>query len=1659
MKRIELLFAVVLTLMMASSKLQAQMWNGVDSLYGNEWIDYSKDYVKIPVAEDRLYRVTASQLQIAGLSVIGAQGRDLQLWYMGQEVPVFVSNQGTIVASDYIEFIGQKNRGEIDKHLYKNPSAEQMNPEYSLFNDTIGFFVTLETASSTNQFTATTNDLTSLPPAEQFCMYTYERIYSNQMYYGKPLYNGQQQWSPLYGMQEGACRAFVNTSSINLPLDGVDASAPTSGRIQLRCGTNTGLHQVEFNVASANYVNDAFSGEVMREYDFNVPASSLSSSTPIEINDIASTDGKIAIASIKATYPRSFDFNGEAYTQFTLPASSSKKYLEITNFNYGSQAPVIYDLTNNLRIETTLSGTTARVALPPSSLERTIVLASVENTEVRQPLPVSVNFIDVTSLNSDYVIISHPYLMNDGAGNNWVQEYSDYRASLAGGGYNTVIFNIQDVYDQFAYGVNRHSISIRNFIHFADVNWTDSRYVFLIGKSRMYPFIRSSTQLTNAGNTHLVPSFGFPGSDNLLAAHESDWTPRLSIGRLAAREPDQVRLYLDKVIAHDLNQNLPQTIEDKAWMKRVIHLGGGDAGIQTSIQNALNNYKPIIESPKYSGIVKSFFKTQATPIQQGASDELNELINTGVSQITFFGHSSVNSFDFSLDQVENYSNQDRYPVIVSLGCFTGQLHRNAPGIAENFVLIENKGALAFIASSDLSTIPALNNFADNYYENISFDNYGAGLGDIIRTSIDEMSNPNSLSNQTVAHLMTLHGDPALKLNTHAAPDYIVNEPELSVSPNQITTSIDSFDIQVVINNIGYGVNTPFTVQIEREYPDGNQQLVIDQAVTVTTYQQTFSFRIPTGSNAFGLNRFNISIDTNNDIAEGPLPVGETNNDATFSIYILADDVLQSYPYDFAIVNAPPTLYANSASALASANTYFFEIDTTELFNSAIKQTTSINQTGGILSWAPSMSWTDSVVYYWRVRVDDPTQPVNWKTRSFIYLDGSYPGWNQSHYYQYQYDRFNNMELPASTWDWQYINTVQDFFVKTEINPDDYKDIGYFRNGITEYVWRYCISGGVIVSVLEPNDLEAAECPSGGQYGSINCRPNSRPGYSFPTATSAQRENLINFLNDSIPNNHYVILISVNDYEANNWAQDSLTHPAGLNLFQVLESKGANFIRSTESNLVPWAFFYQNNNPGFGTQQVVGTSSTDKISQSFLIPGSWYEGYVTSTDVGPASEWNSFHWRTSSLDGLATDTVTVDIYGLDNDGNNPTLLFGNVTANDLIINSIDAAQYPYLRLIWNSRDQTHESTLQLDYWRVLYDELPEASLSPNIAYSFNSDTLQQGQQLSLNVAIENISQTDMDSMLVKYVVFNETAAVDTITQRYAPLPVGSTINASVQFDTRDFEGVNQLLVEANPDDDQLEQYHFNNIALQRFFIDKDRINPLLDVTFDGQHILDGDIVASRPLIQVALLDENQFLRLDDTSSFELFIYHPGNTTPIKYYFDSPDVTFYPAGASGQNRATIELQPDLFVDGLYQLVIQAEDITGNQSGAIDYKVGFRVDGDPSISNVFNYPNPFSTSTQFVFTLTGQDVPDNMVIQIYTVSGRIVREITMAELGPLRIGNNRTDFKWDGTDQFGDPLANGVYLYRVIARINGQSYDKFETNTDDYFKNGFGKMVILR
>ena len=98
--------------------------------YGNEWINYSQTYYKFGVFRDDIYRISISQLTALGLPT-SVNGANLQLFRDGAEVAMYVSNNGLLSGTDYVEFYGEKANGVVDLPLFKNASA-QLNPAQNL---------------------------------------------------------------------------------------------------------------------------------------------------------------------------------------------------------------------------------------------------------------------------------------------------------------------------------------------------------------------------------------------------------------------------------------------------------------------------------------------------------------------------------------------------------------------------------------------------------------------------------------------------------------------------------------------------------------------------------------------------------------------------------------------------------------------------------------------------------------------------------------------------------------------------------------------------------------------------------------------------------------------------------------------------------------------------------------------------------------------------------------------------------------------------------------------------------------------------------------------------------------------------------------------------------------------------------------------------------------------------------------------------------------------------------------------------------------------------------------------------------------------------------------------------------------------------------------
>lgn len=1685
MKKFALLFCVCFVQLIA----QAQ--------YNNEWIDHSKTYYKIKIAADGLYRITPDILGQIGWSNQPAQ--DFQLWRNGRQVAIYSSiSQGQLSATDYLEFWGEKNDGSLDRALYRTPNL-QLSDEISLQTDTSVYFLTINNGTSNLRYATVANDVAgNTLAAEPYFFHTLRHNFTNRIHRGRAVPAGSEYlYSSSYDMGEMFSTNDIYASSpVSVGYNNlfVAANGPAAYFRASVAGSapNNRSYKLEINntVVKDTFVN-GFNAVI--NVNPSVPLSVLSSNNANFriVNSSTSITDRIVAGFVELTYPRQFNFANQSQFTFSLPASATGKYLEISNFNFGNRAPVLYDLTNHRRYVGNIAAAgLVRFVLPPSSATE-FVLVSQEASNVRSfPVPERRNFINysLSPNQGNYLIVTNPVLEVPYNGANQVELYRAYRASAAGGSYSAKTYNIDELVDQFAFGVKKHPLSIKNFLRFArDKFPVAPRACFIIGRGLAYDDYRTFSDYQQAERLNLVPTWGYPASDVLLGSNSLEPFIATPIGRIAVLNGQEVAIYLDKMKQYEQAQNNPvQTIESKGWMKNVVHVtGASDANLDLSLTGHLRTYETIIEDTLFGGNVVSFNKTSTGPVTPIVGSLMERTFEKGLSLLTYFGHSSASALDYNLNDPETYQNAGKYPLFLVLGCNAGNLYSfdtsrfvTLPTISEKFVLANNKGAIGFIASTHFGLEGFLDSYTRRFYQSIGVTSYGKSIGENMKEAIQLfIGSGYSFESYMHAEQTTLNGDPALKVNSFPKPDFAVEDQSVVINPTIVSVADNNFNVKVYFTNIGKATGDSVGVSVKRQSPNGQTEVLWSRNIESVRYMDSVSLTVPIiATRDKGENKIIVTIDSANHYAE----LSETNNSVTKSFIINEDEIRPIYPYNFSIVNTPvATFYASTANPVIPTSEYLLEVDTTELFNSSAKRMFQTAGPGGLIEFNVSnLTFKDSIVYYWRTAIA-PKSGTNiiWNYSSFVYLPTGSTGFGQMHYDQYRKNGLQNLELATDRL-LRYPSLPVDIDVSTgNFPPNDYPltFVDVKNNRIANWGNNF---GTVQIAVLNGKTLEPLENNvvggASGSYGSNFPAGGRNRQFEYYFTTREGRRAAMNFL-DSVPNGSYVFIWNLQwstvNYGAyiDTWKSDTLAFGSGKSLYHTFRQFGLNKIDNFTATY-PFLFVFRKNDASFAPIQQVGNTA-EVLTTTFKADAFQVEGLLETPLFGPVKKWNNLQWKTQTIDGVAGDSTAIQVYGSNGSGAE-TLLATVHHSSDTSIGFINAQTYPYLRLKLANKDKVFATPAQLQYLLLKADPVPEGGLAPNILFTMK-DTVDMGEAIRFSIAFKNISRVAFDSLALKMIITDRNNVPQTISlPKKKPLVSGDTILVSYTIPSQNFAGNNTLFLEVNPGNAQPEQHHFNNFLYHNFFVKSDTYQPLMDVTFDGVYILNGDIVSAQPNILIRLKDESKFLALDDTSLTTVFVRYPGsNGTLRRFAFGTDTLRLIPADLStGKNEAMIEFNPVFLEDSnddFYELVVRAKDKSGNPAGITEYKVRFQVYTKPMISNLFNYPNPFTTSTAFVFTITGGELPQNMRIQIMTVTGKIVKEITMAELGPIHIGRNITEYKWDGTDQFGQKLANGVYLYRVITSHNGSALEKFNItdqsgdriNTDKYFNKGYGKMYLMR
>ena len=1620
--------------------------------FSNEWINFTQSYYRIPVSKNGIYKITYGDLQAAGVPVGAIDPRRVNVFHRGSEQAIFVQGQADAIfdPSDFIEFYGQRNDGALDADLYK-PATLQPHLFYNLFNDTSVYFLTwnplpVQGKRMASFFETNTSGL----PKEVYHNEERVTLYTNE--YSGGLTVGGEIQSTAFDKGEGWTGTLICTGTSGCTgqqdfiIDNLQRGVTFAGSPQLEIllvGRDELSRQAEI-YAGAN----GGSVRLLTASSF-VGFETMKLSLPLNWTDIGA-DGRmtvrvrimatgsrdqLSVSYIKVNFPQDYDVNTAAEKVFNLPTNVvNKSYVEVLGPPPGARLWDITDQNNILMVGTLPVTGGISAVVPGTSTGRKLY---VSNLTLSGSLT-KISFRSIAPSLYNFIIISHRSLMKPALGyGDAVRSYAAYRASTPGGGYDTLTVPIDQLFNQFNYGENSPR-AIYQFMKYL-TNGGDPKFLFLIGKGLevSHGFYRKISFLPT-DLRDLVPSAGMPGADMAFTAglKGTTYEPAVPTGRLTASTPLQVAAYLNKV------KEAEALTFNELWRKDLLHLSGGiHIGEPQVFRQYVDGFKAIAESFYLGGKTETISKQTLNVELINVKDQVNK----GLNLITFFGHSGPGTIDIDIGNVSDptlgYNNVGKYPGFLINGCNAGRFFDNRVTFGEDWMLTPNKGAKAFIAHSSFGFTNTLRIYSDIFYSVAFGDStfIRKGIGEIQKETARRLLSFAGVSLLTItqAQQMMLLGDPAVSLFGAAKPDYEVNNGSLSavsLDGRPVTAQSTSFALEIRVRNFGRAEPGPMKVTVIRTLND-NSTIQYDSIFSPVIYSEALRFVIKKGNSnvEFGNTNFTISIDPQNSVSE----LVETNNTASLTFFIPLNGTKNLFPPSYAIVNtAAVSLVFQNTDLLAGRRSFKVEIDTADTFDSPFLKRRIVN--GKVMATTPlDLLPIDSLVYYWRTKLDNPLpdESQDWTSSSFVYVVNGSDGWAQVKFSQLIEDPTTGLVKDPVIKRLKFLESVSAIDLKLfgSTNPTSYANVSLKINQEEYNVATQeqpCRNNTLnLIAFDKSSTAPYAGIPFISFFDPRACgrAPQMINNFTMSELETGNGDDLKQWVLNIKPNDS-VVVFSIGDAGYASWSNTVKQQMAELGV-GITQLDG---VQAGE----PFVIFGKKGSAS-GSAKIFRPSlappNAQELTVNKTITGRYTEGSLTSVTVGPAQQWSQL--VTQITQATLNDQYGVNVVGIDLAGHE-TLLKNQLNGTNSL-SDINAAAYPYLKLSLQTKDPVDLTPVQLRKWMVLYTPMAEGLLT--YVGSHGMETVKEGQDWQESYGFTNISSRSFtDSLLVQVDIFSrEQHSTQRQTFKISPPAPNDSSKFLVTVKTRGKGGLNDITLFVNPRV-LPEQYYDNNVLplnghLQ---VEADHTGPVLDVTVDGRHVVNGDVVSSTPTILTTVIDRNPFLLKSDTIGVNLFLRYPcvlENCPYTRINFSRSDLQWTPATATTDFQ--ILFKPKGLPFGTYALKAEAIDGSGNASGAVPYEVSFVVTDDKKFVLKAVYPTPSSDKFYFRLFIAGPTPPEDFQLKIYSSTGTLVRNFGNEVLNSIHVGTN--DFGVDANDATGNPLPAGIYLFRIATAVGGKQF----------------------
>jgi hypothetical protein len=1556
-----------------------------------DWIDYDNEYIKLAVSEEGIYKISYDNLQSFGVNPSSINPLTFKIFFEGKQIPIFVSGEDDLSfdQNDYIEFWGEKNYGSVD---YKEivPFGINYKNYYDRYNDTNFVWLTwgdengLRTDSIDTFIPGLTDTiythLVKLHLEKDVRLWYYDAVVPRVQF---PDWQENKVWTWYF---------LGNSGSISFNFDSPDFTPNSVVKTTARLISNAAdiISNAHSNGAG---LNSSIPADTII-YNFRQTVN-LSSQFSSNILNQTGNEYKIYGLPTSAGFHQSlidwvdidfFRSNNaiDDSLMITIPESVSAAERVLAASNISNMDNIfLYKVKPYLKRITAFNFSSGILTFTDTVSGGDKYLIIKDDQKKTSRFVGKKQFVNLrnNSRIADYIIITNKELEES------VNQYKNFIETNYS--LNVEVAYINDIYDEFSFGLDNVE-TVRDFLFAANQYWQSPKpsYLNLIGDAN-YDYKKIIVPPTNIIRKNLVPSFGNPVSDSWYVMWDSSNTnvPQMFVGRIPARNNEEVLFYLQK---HQTYVNR----QFDSWNKNYLFFSGGDInnpGELSQIKNANDHLLNELVRPKpVGGSGIHFYKTIDPPTNFGpySLSEVNDAIDYGGLFISYIGHSGTQTWDNGITSMEDLKNSysDRNPLVTDFGCSTGKFAEpDIDAFGELFLLENPNGqAINYLGNSSWGYLSTSLRFPNLFYSNLLIDAVSS-IGEAHLLAKMEQFNQSGFTdvNRVFNFCNLLFGDPIISFRTPLKPNFSIKENSFSLAGNNPNDMTDSVTLNIEILNTGRVPDDSLAISVISRWFD-EITYHSELKIPVPFFKDSLIVTIPINRRV-GPHQVEVNLDVQNSIDE----IYETDNFAVYTFTVFSTSVRPIEIEEF---------YNTTRSSVKVLNPTLVLSSTSDEIKVSISDNPNFTNAFDIIKNMDSVYTTinlNSLVnnkrYWWRVKLNEDIQEWS-QTYSFKNISPGYEWFVDESFNANDIEYFNStFDSLSNAWK---LTSNENLLEISSAGSDDGEFASMLYNG--EELLPNTFYWGIATAEID----------------SVSVKPSNFRYFIFANGNANE---LMKAYLDSLPTGKIVAMTICAD-----GAQSVLGFGGGTEIRQTIQQFGSLYIDSVG---------YRDSWCLIGKKGAVTGSVPESFKRRFFGFAETSASNEVNNDTGfivfPAAI-RSNKWISLEKNDLLPKGSSIEYFPL---GINPN---GDVdTLNSLIfednissLNNIDASVYPSLKILAKLNANNLFESPSITSLGINYKIPTELAINYQ-AVNVSSDSLVIGEVVKLDFGIYNASETPANSFKILVEVLKSNNEREVISNIIVDkLDSLSKKFFEVLLNTSDYFGNSNFIITIDYENKITEIFEDNNFFQIPFYVRADTSTPKVNITFDGVEILDGDYTSADPEINIELFDES-FFPVNDTSSISLFLNDEGiyfsNNPQISYQFNS----FNP-------KMTVTYKPQLS-NGEYLLRVFAKNAAGNVVDSSGIEKYFVVHKETEILNVYNYPNPSSGETYFTFKLT--QIPDELKIKIYTVAGRLIKEI---KKNSSELKNDFNTILWDGKDDDKNQTANGVYLYKVIISKDGRNQD---------------------